>query len=141
LLRCGGSFTHVQPLPASEQGENFQACFILGRNSCSKWRIYRVKAHRLQRKIHGIFLLSFGLHINVLMEMIALGDNIEEFRLINYKVVACSVDFNITNLALIDTLQKQGGLGPMTIPLLSNLTHQISRDYGAYLEDQDHTLS
>lgn len=28
----------------------------------------------------------------------------------------------------------------MKIPLLSDLTHQISKDYGVYLEDQGHTL-
>ncbi|KAG8590055.1 hypothetical protein GDO81_006612 [Engystomops pustulosus] len=43
-------------------------------------------------------------------------------------------------LDLINTPRKQGGLGPMKIPLLSDLTHQISKDYGVYLEDQGHTL-
>lgn len=28
----------------------------------------------------------------------------------------------------------------MKIPLLSDLTHQISKDYGVFLEDQGHTL-
>lgn len=28
----------------------------------------------------------------------------------------------------------------MKIPLLSDLTHQISKDYGVYLEDQGHAL-
>lgn len=40
----------------------------------------------------------------------------------------------------INTPRKQGGLGQMKIPLLSDLTHQISKDYGVYLEDQGHTL-
>ncbi|CAB1421249.1 unnamed protein product [Pleuronectes platessa] len=55
-------------------------------------------------------------------------------------VVACSVDSQFTHLAWINTPRKQGGLGPMKIPLLSDLTHQISKDYGVYLEDQGHTL-
>lgn len=46
----------------------------------------------------------------------------------------CLVDLRI------NTPRKQGGLGPMKIPLLSDLTHQISKDYGVYLEDQGHTL-
>uniref|UniRef100_A0A8C9NSR3 thioredoxin-dependent peroxiredoxin n=1 Tax=Serinus canaria TaxID=9135 RepID=A0A8C9NSR3_SERCA len=45
------------------------------------------------------------------------------------------------SLQRINTPRKQGGLGPMKIPLLSDLTHQISKDYGVYLEDQGHTLS
>ncbi|XP_044522754.1 peroxiredoxin-4 isoform X2 [Gracilinanus agilis] len=73
-------------------------------------------------------------------EIIAFGDRIEEFRAINTEVVACSVDSQFTHLAWINTPRKQGGLGPMKIPLLSDLTHQISKDYGVYLEDSGHTL-
>ena len=40
----------------------------------------------------------------------------------------------------INTPRKQGGLGTMKIPLLSDLTHQIAKDYGVFLEDQGHTL-
>ncbi|XP_038612919.1 peroxiredoxin-4 [Tachyglossus aculeatus] len=73
-------------------------------------------------------------------EIIAFGDRIAEFRAINTEVVACSVDSQFTHLAWINTPRKQGGLGPMKIPLLSDLTHQISKDYGVYLEDLGHTL-
>uniref|UniRef100_A0A2K6BKE1 thioredoxin-dependent peroxiredoxin n=2 Tax=Cercopithecidae TaxID=9527 RepID=A0A2K6BKE1_MACNE len=61
-------------------------------------------------------------------------DLLEEFRSINTEVVACSVD------SQINTPRRQGGLGPIRIPLLSDLTHQISKDYGVYLEDSGHTL-
>ena len=40
----------------------------------------------------------------------------------------------------INTPRKEGGLGPMKIPLLSDLSHKISKDYGVYLEDRGHTL-
>ncbi|XP_037368509.1 peroxiredoxin-4 isoform X2 [Talpa occidentalis] len=73
-------------------------------------------------------------------EIIAFGDRIEEFRSINAEVVACSVDSQFTHLAWINTPRKQGGLGSLKIPLLSDLTHQISKDYGVYLEDSGHTL-
>uniref|UniRef100_A0A1A8VEK7 thioredoxin-dependent peroxiredoxin n=1 Tax=Nothobranchius furzeri TaxID=105023 RepID=A0A1A8VEK7_NOTFU len=65
---------------------------------------------------------------------------VHEFQAINTEVVACSVDSQFTHLAWINTPRKQGGLGQMKIPLLSDLTHQISKDYGVYLEDQGHTL-
>ncbi|XP_030058810.1 peroxiredoxin-4-like [Microcaecilia unicolor] len=74
------------------------------------------------------------------MEIIAFSDRIEEFRSINTEVVACSVDSQFTHLDWINTPRKLGGLGPMQIPLLSDLTHQISKDYGVYLEDQGLTL-
>ena len=31
--------------------------------------------------------------------------------------------------------RKTGGLGPMNMPLLSDMSHQISRDYGCLIED------
>ncbi|KAM9041962.1 peroxiredoxin-4 isoform 2-T2 [Megaptera novaeangliae] len=43
-------------------------------------------------------------------------------------------------LDLINTDRRQGGIEPISIPLLSDLNHQISKDYGVYLEDSGHTL-
>ncbi|XP_013776518.1 peroxiredoxin-4-like [Limulus polyphemus] len=73
-------------------------------------------------------------------EIIAFSDSINAFRAINTEVVACSVDSPFTHLAWIKTPRKQGGLGPINIPILSDLTHQISKDYGVLLEDLGHTL-
>ena len=36
--------------------------------------------------------------------------------------------------------RTEGGLGKLDIPLLSDLTHAISKDYGVYLEENGHTL-
>lgn len=36
--------------------------------------------------------------------------------------------------------RKKGGLGQMQIPILSDLTKQISKDYGVLLEDQGVSL-
>jgi len=36
--------------------------------------------------------------------------------------------------------RKEGGLGDLDIPILSDLTHTISKDYGVYLEDNGHSL-
>uniref|UniRef100_A0A1W7R9D4 thioredoxin-dependent peroxiredoxin n=1 Tax=Hadrurus spadix TaxID=141984 RepID=A0A1W7R9D4_9SCOR len=73
-------------------------------------------------------------------EIVAFSDRIQEFRAINTEVVACSIDSPFTHLAWINTPRKVGGLGPINIPLLSDVTHQIAKDYGVYLEDLGHTL-
>lgn len=73
-------------------------------------------------------------------EIVAFSDAIDKFRAINTEVVACSVDSQFTHLAWINTPRCEGGLGSLKIPLLSDLTHQISKDYGVYLEDLGHTL-
>ncbi len=43
------------------------------------------------------------------------------------KVVACSVDSHFTHLAWMNTPRSEGGLGRLDIPLLSDLTHTISK--------------
>lgn len=73
-------------------------------------------------------------------EILAFSERVEEFKNINTEVVACSVDSHFTHLAWINTPRKEGGLGKIKIPLLSDLTHSISKDYGVYLEDVGHTL-
>lgn len=73
-------------------------------------------------------------------EILAFSDRIEEFRKINTEVIAASVDSHFTHLSWIKTDRKAGGLGNINIPLLSDLTHKISKDYGVYLEDLGHTL-
>lgn len=73
-------------------------------------------------------------------EILAFSDRVEEFKKINTEVIACSVDSQFTHLAWINTPRKEGGLGRVNIPLLSDITHKISKDYGVYLDDLGHTL-
>ena len=40
----------------------------------------------------------------------------------------------------MNTPRKEGGLGRLEIPLLSDLTHTISKDYGVYLEENGHII-
>ncbi|CAL8357082.1 unnamed protein product [Boreogadus saida] len=69
-------------------------------------------------------------------EIVAFSDRAEEFRQIGCEVLGASTDSQFSHLAWINTPRKQGGLGPMNIPLLADLTHSISRDYGVLKEDQ-----
>merc|ERR1712002_94637 len=69
-------------------------------------------------------------------EILAFNDRVEEFRKLNVEVVACSIDSHFTHLAWTNTPRKDGVLGKLNIPLLSDITHKISREYGVYLEDQ-----
>ena len=73
-------------------------------------------------------------------EILAFNDRVQEFRNIGAEVVACSVDSHFTHLAWMSTPRTEGGLGKLDIPLLSDLTHTISKDYGVYLEENGHTL-
>ncbi|XP_040530814.1 thioredoxin-dependent peroxide reductase, mitochondrial isoform X2 [Gallus gallus] len=68
------------------------------------------------------------------LEIVAFSNKANEFHDVNCEVVAVSVDSHFCHLAWINTPRKSGGLGKMNIPVLSDLTKQISRDYGVLLE-------
>jgi len=68
-------------------------------------------------------------------EITAFSDRSDEFRKLNCEIIAVSVDSKYTHLAWTNTPRKEGGLGNMKIPLVSDITKQISKDYGVLLED------
>ncbi|XP_059056172.1 peroxiredoxin 1 isoform X1 [Achroia grisella] len=68
-------------------------------------------------------------------EIIAFSEGADEFRKIGCEVIAASTDSHFTHLAWINTPRKQGGLGPMNIPIISDKSHKISRDYGVLNEE------
>jgi alkyl hydroperoxide reductase subunit AhpC len=69
-------------------------------------------------------------------EIVSFSERSTEFESINAQVIACSVDSEFSHLAWVNTPRKKGGLGDMKIPLLSDLTKDISRDYGVLLEER-----
>lgn len=69
-------------------------------------------------------------------EILDFSKKAEEFRAINCELVACSVDSQYSHLAWTNVEPKKGGLGHINIPLLADITKQISKDYGVLLEDQ-----
>lgn len=68
-------------------------------------------------------------------EICAFNDRSDEFRALNCQLLACSTDSHYSHFAWINQPRKEGGLGSMKIPVLADVTHQISRDYGVYKED------
>lgn len=73
-------------------------------------------------------------------EIIAFSDRAEEFRKINAEIIGVSVDSHFTHLAWINTPRKEGGLGQINIPLLSDLNHNIGENYGSFYLDSGHHL-
>ena len=70
-------------------------------------------------------------------EIVQFSDKVEEFNKIDCQVIACSIDSHFTHKEWTKKDRKKGGLGEMAIPMLSDLSHQISRDYGCLIEDGD----
>ncbi|CAG8538514.1 3243_t:CDS:2 [Paraglomus occultum] len=72
--------------------------------------------------------------------IIAFSENIERFRALKTAVLACSCDSEYSHLAWVNTPRKEGGLGPMKIPLIADKTHEIAKKYGVYLEQDGFSL-
>merc|ERR1711991_141264 len=68
-------------------------------------------------------------------EIISFSEAAVEFEKNGCAVVGCSTDSHFSHLAWANTSRKEGGLGGIKIPLVSDLTHQIAKDYGVLLDD------
>ncbi|XP_053572007.1 peroxiredoxin-2 [Bombina bombina] len=68
-------------------------------------------------------------------EIISFSERAGEFRKINCEVIAASVDSHFSHLAWVNVNRKDGGLGAMDIPLVSDLKRTMSQDYGVLKED------
>lgn len=68
-------------------------------------------------------------------EIIAFNDAASKFKALNCELLAVSVDSHFSHLAWSQLPRKQGGLAPINIPMLADITKQISKDYGVLIED------
>jgi len=100
----------------------------------SNGQIVDFKLSSLKGKYIVLFFYPLDFTFVCPTEIIAFSEAAEEFKKIGAELVAVSVDSHYTHLAWINTPRKQGGLGSMNIPLVSDLTKNISKDYGVLIE-------
>jgi peroxiredoxin (alkyl hydroperoxide reductase subunit C) len=62
-------------------------------------------------------------------EIIAFSDRYDEFVEINAEILGISVDSEFSHLAWIQSDRKEGGLGDIAYPLVSDLKKEISQAY------------
>lgn len=67
-------------------------------------------------------------------EIIAFSDRIAEFEKVNTKIIGCSVDSHFSHLAWANTPRKDGGLGDIRYPILSDLKREVAWSYGVLLD-------
>jgi peroxiredoxin 2/4 len=67
-------------------------------------------------------------------EIIAFDAALDKFQKKNTQVLGASVDSHFTHWAWKNTPRKEGGIGPIRYPLVSDLTKSIAKDYGVLLE-------
>lgn len=68
-------------------------------------------------------------------EIIAFSEKIDEFKEKGVEVLACSVDSKFSHLAWRQLDRKEGGLGEIKYPILSDISKEISRSYDVLVEE------
>ncbi len=68
-------------------------------------------------------------------EIIAFNQRLKEFEDRDVQVVGVSVDSHFSHWAWKNTPVEKGGIGAIQYPLVSDITKQISRDYGVLFNE------
>ncbi|KAL4426308.1 hypothetical protein ABPG74_006565 [Tetrahymena malaccensis] len=84
-----------------------------------------------------LFFYPFDFTFVCPTEIISFSDAAETFRKMNCEVLGCSIDSHFVHAEWCKKPRKEGGLGNMQIPLLADVSKQISSDYGVLITDGD----
>ncbi|TYO98282.1 peroxiredoxin (alkyl hydroperoxide reductase subunit C) [Geothermobacter ehrlichii] len=67
-------------------------------------------------------------------ELIAFSKRIKEFEERNVQVIGCSIDSQFSHIAWRNTPVEEGGVGPVSYPLVADVKHEICRAYDVEFE-------
>ena len=95
-----------------------------------------VKLSSFQGKYVVVFFYPLDFTFVCPTEIVAFSDRIKEFERRNAQVIGVSVDSHYAHLAWKQTSRKDGGLGEIHYPIVSDLNKTISRSYGVLLEQE-----
>ncbi len=68
-------------------------------------------------------------------EIVSFSDRQPEFAALNCQVIGASCDSTQTHIAWSNMERKDGGLGEMKIPIISDFNKEIAKSYGVLLPD------
>ncbi len=69
-------------------------------------------------------------------EIKAFNEKLQEFKKAGAEILAVSTDSVYSHRAWINTSADKNGLGSLNFPLASDITKDVSRDYGVLIEDK-----
>ncbi|KAI8774990.1 peroxiredoxin-2-like [Biomphalaria glabrata] len=126
-LCCSGS-KFVAPVQVQQQAPDFQGQAVVD------GAFKEIKLSDFKGKYLVLFFYPLDFTFVCPTEITAFSDSIEQFKKLDTAVVGVSTDSHFTHLAWINTPRKQGGLGGLKYPLLSDFNKVISKSYGVLIE-------
>lgn len=68
-------------------------------------------------------------------EICQFSDRAKEFEAIDCQIIGASIDSHFTHMEYTKKDRKLGGLGKMNIPMVADVSKEISKKYGCLIED------
>ena len=113
----------------TKEAPDFTATAVMPDNSFNEFKLSNYRG-----KYVILFFYPLDFTFVCPSEIIAFDAALEKFQKKNAQVLGVSVDSHFTHLAWKNTPRKEGGIGPIRYPLVSDLTKSIAKDYGVLLE-------
>ena len=73
-------------------------------------------------------------------EIRGFNSRLEDFKKLNTEILGVSTDSVFSHRAWVKAPVSEGGLGGLNYPLASDMTKQVSRDYGVLIEEKGFAL-
>jgi alkyl hydroperoxide reductase subunit AhpC len=120
------------PAQVQKEAPDFAAAAVVNGNITPESTPYKLSSNRGKYVVLFFYPLDFTFVCPT--EIIAFSDRVPEFEKRNCQVIGVSVDSAFSHLAWTERPRKEGGVGELKYPLVSDLTKKISADYGVLLD-------
>ncbi|MFQ3581294.1 MAG: peroxiredoxin [Chloracidobacterium sp.] len=96
----------------------------------------RVKLEDYRGKWLVLFFYPLDFTFVCPTEVTGFSDRLEEFHALNAEVIAVSTDSVFSHKAWIETPREKNGVAGLKYPLGSDITKEVSRNYGVLIENE-----
>nr|ACG47210.1 2-cys peroxiredoxin BAS1 [Zea mays] len=124
----------VLPLKVTDPAPKWKAMGVLN----EEFKTYELSDYSGKFLVMVFYPLNFTFVCPT--ELIAFSEKKDEFLKRNTHLVGVSCDSHFSHLAWNNQPRKEGGLGGLNFPLISDIKKQISRDYNVLLPEQGISL-
>ena len=93
-----------------------------------------LSSENFKGKWHVLFFYPLDFTFVCPTEIIAYSNAVEKFKALNCEVLACSIDSKFSHLAWTKQDRKEGGLGAVNMPILADVTKEVSKAFNVLIE-------
>ena len=118
------------PSLVTREAPDFTATAVMGDNSFDE----AFTLSQFKGKYVLLFFYPLDFTFVCPTEIIAFDKHLDRFQERNCEIIGVSTDSHFSHWAWKNTDRKDGGIGPIRYPIVSDFTKQIAADYGVLLD-------